>query len=67
MISSKKDDMRILITIIANKPKNSNQIASTKDPPTRLNVLLDARTVLIHLPHNVGSGMMIPCREFGRV
>ena len=47
--------------------KNCNKIAFTNDPPTRLNGLLDAWTVLIRLPHNVGSRMMLSCREFGRV
>ena len=44
-----------------------NQISSTNDPPIRLNVLLDKRTVLIRLPYNVGSGMMPSCRGFGQV
>ena len=38
--------MCILITIIAEK--NSNQIAYTDEPPTHLNELFDARTVLTY-------------------
>ena len=55
--------MCIFITIIANK----KYIASTNDPPTRLNVLSDMQTVLIRPPHNIGSGMILSCQKFGRV
>ena len=47
--------------------KNINEITSTNDPTIIFNGLLGARNVLVCLPHNVGSGMVLSCREFGLV
>ena len=57
----------LVLIIIIEKKEKINQISSKNEPHTLLNGLLDARTVLISLLHNVGSGMMLllSCRKFG--
>ena len=60
-----KYEMCILITIIANI--YINEITSKNNPPTRLNGLLAAQTVLVRLTHNFGSGVVLSCCEFGLV